>query len=110
MLEGGVTCREQPVCPPHLLYGEVVVILAEMLAVETVVRVCFAASTIQAQLVAAWFSGKSQKACSLWISWILRRTSSAEYKLIVFGPSPAYQNRLIPSVCPCWRAHDIASV
>jgi hypothetical protein len=41
MLEGGVTCREQLVCPPHLLYGEVVVILAEMLAVETVVRVCF---------------------------------------------------------------------
>ena len=41
MLEGGVTCREQPVCPPHLLYSEVVVILAEMLAVETVVRVCF---------------------------------------------------------------------
>ena len=41
MLEGGVTCREQLVCPPHLLYSEVVVILAEMLAVETVVRVCF---------------------------------------------------------------------
>ena len=41
MLEGGITCREQLVCPPHLLYSKVVVILAEMLAVETVVRVCF---------------------------------------------------------------------
>ena len=39
MLEGGQT--EQLVCPPHLLYSTVVVILAEMLAVETVVRVCF---------------------------------------------------------------------
>ena len=39
MLEGGQT--ERPVCPPHLLYSTVVVILAEMLAVETVVRVCF---------------------------------------------------------------------
>ena len=39
MLEGGQT--ERLVCPPHLLYSTVVVILAEMLAVETVVRVCF---------------------------------------------------------------------
>ena len=39
MLEGGQT--ERMVCPPHLLYSTVVVILAEMLVVETVVRVCF---------------------------------------------------------------------
>jgi hypothetical protein len=39
MLEGGQT--ERQVSLPHLPYSAVVVILAEGLAVKTVVRVCF---------------------------------------------------------------------